>query len=219
MQGVGAVRWLGAQTALGDEEIVRQVLAGAHTRFGELVRRHRARLRRVTASVLRDPQEAEDAVQQALLKAYAGLDRWAGTAPFGTWLARIALNEALMRARRSRRLATAALRLLADEEAPGTPEQEVASREAMERVEAAIPRLAPNHQEVLRLAAVNELPHADVAELLGVTAGAVKVRLHRAREALRVLVEKPGRPARDRGLLLAPVAGDGKKSGGPQDPS
>ncbi len=194
----------------GDEEIVRDVLRGLRTHFGELVRRHRARLRRVAGSVLRDPQDAEDVVQQTLLKAYAGLDRWAGTAPFGTWLARIALNEAMMRARRSRRLAAAAVRLLSEEEVAGTPEEEAAIREAMELVEAAMPRLKRNHREVLQLAAVYELPHAAVAERLGVTPGAVKVRLHRAREALRGLLQESARPTGD--------AGRGGGNAGPDRP-
>jgi RNA polymerase sigma-70 factor (ECF subfamily) len=174
----------------GDAEIVREVLGGAPERFDVLVRRHRARLRRVAGAVLRDPQETEDAVQQALLQAFAGLDRWAGTAPFATWLSRIAMNEALMRARRSRRLERAALRLVSEAAEAGTPEQEVAWREAMAQVEAALPRLPQRHLEVLRLAAVDELPHADVAAQLGVSPGAVKVRLHRAREALRGLMEE-----------------------------
>lgn len=215
MASPGAARPL--EAGVGDEEIVREVLAGARGRFGELVRRHRARLGRVTRVVLRDPQEAEDAVQQALLQAFASLDRWAGTAPFGTWIARIAMNEALLRARRSRRLARAALRLLAEEAAVGTPEQEVASREAVEQVEAALPRLARRHREVLQLAAMGELPHADVAARLGVTPGAVKVRLHRARSALRGLVERPGGPARGRVEALAPAGAGGARFGLPRD--
>jgi len=216
MASPGAVRPLEAGAAVGDEEIVREVLAGAHGRFAELVRRHRARLGRVARLVLRDPHEAEDAVQQALLQAFAGLDRWAGTAPFGTWIARIAMNEALLRARRSRRLARAALGLLADEAAAGTPEQEVASREAVEQVEAALPRLPRRDREVLQLAAVRELPHADVAARLGVTPGAVKVRLHRARAALRGLVERPDGPAWGRVEALARGEAGGARFGRPR---
>ena len=71
---------------------------------------------------------------------------------------------------------------------PGTPEQEAASREAMERVEAGFPRLSIHHREVIQLTTLHELSHAAVAERLGVSEGAVKVRLHRAREALRGLL-------------------------------
>jgi RNA polymerase sigma-70 factor (ECF subfamily) len=216
MAGPGVARSLEERADVGDEEIVREVLAGAHGRFGELVRRHRARLGRVARVVLRDPHEAEDVVQQAFLQAFASLDRWAGTAPFGTWIARIAMNEALLRARRSRRIARAAIGLLADEPAAGTPEQEAASREEVQHVEAALPRLARRDREVLQLAAVGELPHADVAARLGVTRGAVKVRLHRARAALRGLVEHPDGPAWGRTEALARREAGGARFGGPR---
>ncbi len=189
-----------------DEELVRAARAGSSGSFDALVRRHRARLRRAVRGVLRDPSEVDDVVQQAFLQAFTGLDGFEGTAPFSTWLTRIAMNEALMRARRSRRVERAAPQLVPYADAvPGTPEQEAASREAMERVEAAFPRLSVHHREVIQLTTLNELSHAAVAERLGVSEGAVKVRLHRAREALRgLLVERePAGAARPPRLVLA----------------
>lgn len=189
----GAARRLGpAVEEQTDEELVREVRAGVSASFGVLVRRHRPRLRRAVHGVLRDRSEVEDVVQQALLQAFAGLDGYAGTAPFSTWLTRIAMNEALMRARRSRRVERAAIHLVPYADAvPGTPEQEAASREAMARVEAVFPRLSVRHREVIQLTTLHELSHAAVARRLGVSEGAVKVRLHRAREALRgLLVER-----------------------------
>lgn len=205
---IGAARRLGPEAERADEEIVREVRAGMPARFDVLVRRHGARLRRAVRGVLRDRSEVEDAVQQALLQAFAGLDGFAGTAPFSTWITRIAMNEALMRARRSRRMERAAIHLVLQADAfPGTPEQEVASREAMQQVEAAFPRLSSHHREVIQLTTVHELSHADVALRLGVTEGAVKVRLHRAREALRGLLDQRERPGKVRTprLALAPA--------------
>ncbi len=182
-----------------DEELVQDARAGISASFDTLVRRHRARLRRAVRGVLRDRSEVDDVVQQALLQAFTGLDGFEGTAPFATWLTRIAMNEALMRARRSRRVERAALHLVSYAEAlPGTPEQEAASREAMERVEAVFPRLSLRHREVRQLTTLHELSHAAVAERLGVSEGAVKVRLHRAREALRGLLVEPEGPGADR---------------------
>lgn len=176
-----------------DEELVGEVLAGSSASFEELVRRHRAHLRRVVRGVLRDRSEVEDVVQTAFLQAFTGLDGFAGTAPFSTWLTRIAVNEALMRSRRRRRLERATLQLVPDGDGrPGTPEQEAASREAVERVQAAMPHLAVHHREVIQLTTLGELSHAAVAERLGVSEGAVKVRLHRARQALRGLLVEPG---------------------------
>jgi RNA polymerase sigma-70 factor (ECF subfamily) len=190
-----------------DEELVREAREGISSSFDVLVRRHRARLRRAVRAVLRDRSEVEDVVQQAFLQAFTGLDGFAGTAPFATWLTRIAMNEALMRARRSRRVERATLHLVSYAGAlPGTPEQEAASREAMEQVEAVFPRLSVHHREVLQLTTLHELSHAAVAARLGVSEGAVKVRLHRAREALRgLLVEcERRRAARTPRLVLAP---------------
>lgn len=201
---IGAAHRLEPAVEQADEELVRAARAGSSASFDILVRRHRARLRRAVRGVLRDPSEVEDAVQQAFLQAYTGLEGFAGTAPFSTWLTRIAMNEALMRSRRSRRVERAALHLVWAESFPGTPEQEAASREAMERVEAAFPRLSMHHREVLQLSTLHELSHAAVAERLGVSEGAVKVRLHRAREALRgLLVERERRTPSTPRLALA----------------
>jgi RNA polymerase sigma-70 factor (ECF subfamily) len=178
-----------------DQELVDEVRAGSGACFEELVRRHRGHLRRAVRGVLRDRNDVDDAVQQALLQAFTGLDGFASTAPFAAWLTRIAVNEALMRARRQRRLERATLRLVPETDGPrSNPEQEAASREAMARVQAALPRLPAHHREVIQLATLHELSHADVAERLGVSEGAVKVRLHRAREALRGLLDEGERP-------------------------
>jgi RNA polymerase sigma-70 factor, ECF subfamily len=193
----GAARRLEPAGPRTDEELVDEVRAGCGAAFEELVRRHRAHLRRVVRGVLRDRNEVDDAVQQALLQAFTGLDGFASTAPFSAWLTRIAVNEALMRSRRRRRLELAAPQLVHDSGGPtGNPEQEAASREAMDRVRAAFPRLPAQHREVIQLTTLHELSRADVAELLGVSEGAVKVRLHRAREALRGLLAREDRPRR-----------------------
>jgi RNA polymerase sigma-70 factor (ECF subfamily) len=190
----GAARRLEPAIQRADEELVQEVRAGRSAAFEELVRRHGAHLRRAVRGVLRDRSEVEDVVQQALLQAFTGLDGYAGTAPFSTWLTRIAVNEALMRARRRRRLERVALRLVAEGDGPDrTPEQQAASREAVEQVQAALPRLPVHHREVIQLATLYDLSRAAVAERLGVSEAAVKVRLHRAREALRgLLVEGEG---------------------------
>jgi RNA polymerase sigma-70 factor (ECF subfamily) len=203
----GAARRLEPATERTDEELVREAREGISTSFDVLVRRHRARLRRAVLGVLRDRSEVEDVVQQTFLQAFTGLGGFAGTAPFTTWLTRIAMNEAFMRARRSRRVERASLHLVPYAEiVPGTPEQEAASREAMKRVEEVFPRLSVHHREVLQLTTL-ELSHAAVAERLGVTEGAVKVRLHRAREALRGLLVERERPRASRTprLVLAPA--------------
>ena len=85
---------------LGDDELVALARRGEPAAFGEIMRRHNRRLFRAGRSVLRDDAEAEDALQEAYLRAFRGLDGFRGEAGLSTWLTRIALNEALGRLRR-----------------------------------------------------------------------------------------------------------------------
>src|SRR5512142_898190 len=87
----------------GDEEIVARVRAGDVALFEVLIRRHNVRLYRAVRGVLRDEAEVEDVMQQAYLRAYAGLGAFEGLSSFSTWLLRIGLNEALQRLRGRRR--------------------------------------------------------------------------------------------------------------------
>lgn len=198
-----AARRVGPAGEASDAELVRAVRAGGGGAFELLVRRHRGWLRRVVLGVVRDGSEADDAVQQALLQAFAGLSRWSGTAPFSSWLARIAVNEARLRLRRSRRLQAAADQLARHGGPRPDPEQEAAGREEVARVTAALPRLPARLREVLQLASLADLSHADVARRLGLSEGAVKVRLHRAREALRGMLPEVRPRPRTPPLVLA----------------
>lgn len=181
-----AEAWATAVDAATDEEIVREVRAGAFARFEVLVRRHAARARHAARTVLRNERDVEDAVQQALLQAFVGLRTFDGAASFSTWLTRIALNEALMRARRARREARPAWTVLDGVASSASPPDEAAAtREALARVRRGIARLPTRHREVLRLRHVDGLAIADVAARLGITVGAAKLRLHRARLVLR----------------------------------
>jgi RNA polymerase sigma-70 factor (ECF subfamily) len=189
----GAARKLDPTRDLADEELVQDVLSGQASRFDLLVRRHERRLRSAVRGVLRDRSEVDDVVQQAFEHAFAGLGRFAGTATFATWLTRIAINEALLEARRSRLVRRARLELAPRADGfPGTPEQEACWREAAGRVRIALVRLPDHHREVLQLV-LDGLSRAEIAGRLGIRAGAAKVRVHRARVALRALVVG-GRP-------------------------
>jgi RNA polymerase sigma-70 factor, ECF subfamily len=190
--------------AAADAQLVDQVRAGQRASFGVLVARHQARLRRAVGAVLRDRSEVDDAVQQAFSQALAGLDGFSGAAAFATWLRRIAVNEALLRARRARRAERALVALGAcDEDAGGTPEQEAAWREGLQRVGAALPRLAQPHRQVLLLV-IEGLSNGEIARELGLSEGATKVRVHRARGALRRVVDGRPFPAARTQIVIAP---------------
>jgi RNA polymerase sigma-70 factor (ECF subfamily) len=192
-----------------DAEVVRRVLAGETALFELLMRRHDQRVYRAVRSILRDDAEAEDAMQQAWLLAWSSLPHFQGTAAFSTWLVRIAVNEALGRARRRAR-GLAAVSLVGTAEGvmsvpDVSPEERAAGAESRRLLERSIDRLPQPYRTVFVLREVEQLSTADTAEALGLSEDAVKVRLHRARLALRdALAEEVGAGAPEAFQFLAP---------------
>lgn len=184
MRSTACVRLVDEGSA--DDELVARVRAGAFAAFEGLVRRHARRVHRVIRAILRDGEEVEDAVQQTFLQAFVALDRFEGASAFSTWVTRIAVNEALMRERRARR---GPVRVAPDPDgftSPASgPEQRAAAREAIEAVRRAVYRLPPHHREAFQLRYAEGLSITEAAARLGVTEVAVKLRLSRARRALR----------------------------------
>jgi RNA polymerase sigma-70 factor (ECF subfamily) len=188
-------------TALSDEEIVTRVLDGQIALFEILMRRHNERLYRAARAILRDDDDAEDVMQQAYVNAYTHLRQFDGRARFATWLTRIAVNEAIGRARRHGRYDTL-------DESGGTtlmttppsdsPERQAYARELRGVLEAAIDTLPDGAREVFVLREVQGLSTADTAASLGVSDDVVKTRLSRAKVALqRELLERVGAAASD----------------------
>jgi RNA polymerase sigma-70 factor (ECF subfamily) len=197
-----------SERAPTDAEVVRGVLAGDVALFEVLMRRHNQRVYRTVRAILRDEAEVEDVMQQAYLRAYAHLRDFEGASSFSTWLVRIAVNEALGRIRKRDRVT-----LVADvpEEIdptavpPQTPEDGAATRELAALLEAAIDRLPTGHRVVYMLREIEQLSTAETAQALGIQEDAVKVRLHRARLALRQLLEdRLGEAAPQAFAFLAP---------------
>ncbi|ACL63851.1 RNA polymerase, sigma-24 subunit, ECF subfamily [Anaeromyxobacter dehalogenans 2CP-1] len=180
--------------APADDEVVARVLEGDVALFEVLMRRHNPRLYRAIRSVLRDEAEVEDAMQQAYLQAYAHLGDFQGQAAFSTWLVRIGVNEALMRLRGRGRLVLAAEPpeggRVGEEEhvADPSPEDQAATHEARALLEQAVDRLPLHLRTVYVLREIEQLSTAEVAAALELGEEAVKVRLHRARLALRELI-------------------------------
>ena len=186
-----SARTLDAWTALPDEEIVGRILSGQTALFEVLMRRHNERLYRAARAILRDEHEAEDVMQQAYVNAYAHLRQFDGRSRFSTWLTRIAVHEALVRARRRGRYMTmdpeGADRPFLPQPTAATPdpEREAFTRELGALMESAIDRLPDGAREVYMLRQVEGMSTEDVAETLDVSTAVVKTRLSRARAALR----------------------------------
>jgi RNA polymerase sigma-70 factor, ECF subfamily len=160
-----------------DALLVAAVLEGDSAAFAGLVERHRARLRALAFAVLGEREETEDVVQETLLRAYLGLDTLRDHDRFGSWLGSIAVNLARMRRRQPRRETLP----LYERTIAAADEPETTVGDAL----AALPREA---RELLLMHYVEGVHCAEMAERLGCSAGAVRVRLHRARERLRQLL-------------------------------
>ncbi len=185
----------------GEARLLAALREGDDAAFERLVRLHSPRLLAVARRILGPGAEAEDAVQEAFLSAFRALRAFEGQCQLGTWLHRIAANAALMRLRSRRRRSESSIedllpRYLEDgthlaHPAPWvpTPEALLEQHEVRERVRAAIDELPASYREVLLLRDIEELDTREVASLLEISENLVKVRLHRARQALRTLLE------------------------------
>jgi len=177
---------------LSDEEIVLRVKAGETALFEILMRRYNQRLYRVACGILGDPAEAEDVMQDAYVRAYGHLDQFAGRSSFATWLTRIAVHEALARARwRTRFVEIDAMPEPRKDALPSlwatgkSPEAQAVARDLQAVLESAITALPDTYRPVVMLRDVQGLSTAEAAECLDLTEPVVKVRLHRGRALLR----------------------------------
>jgi len=177
---------------LSDEEVVDRVRAGETGLFEILMRRYNQRLYRVAVGILGDPAEAEDVMQDAYVRAYGHLDQFAGRSSFATWLTRIAVHEALARARwRTRFVEIDAMPEPRKDALPSLwahekgPEAQAVARNLQSILESAIAALPDTYRPVVMLRDVQGLSTAEAAECLDLTEALVKVRLHRGRALLR----------------------------------
>jgi RNA polymerase sigma-70 factor (ECF subfamily) len=180
--------------ARGEHEDERELIRAAQRRepraFEALMRRYNRRLFRTARSVLRDDAAAEDAVQEAYVRAFMHLHRYRPTGSFGAWLTRLALNEALMLRRRMRRNEVPLDSVELDEQQHGleqwlsTPDTSHATA-ARQLLEQAIDSLPQAFRTVFVLRVVEQLSVAETAASLDIAKATVKTRLHRAQTRLR----------------------------------
>jgi len=175
-----------------DERVVERVLGGETALYELLMRRHNQRLYRIARAILRDDAEAEDVMQDAYVRAYQNLAGFEGRATFVTWLARIALNEALARVRRRSRFQSIDSSDPSNGDLMNTatssgrnPEQESYGRELSGAIEKAVLALPDEYRAVFILRDVEGITTEEAAECLNLTQENVKVRLHRAHAKLR----------------------------------
>jgi RNA polymerase sigma-70 factor, ECF subfamily len=167
---------------LGDAELLARHVDGDPDAFSELVSRHRDRLWAVALRTLGNPEDAADAVQDALLSAYRGAVGFRGGSAVTTWLHRIVVNACIDLARRRAARPTEPLRDDPTEEPPG--HDPTAEHETSLAVLAALRTLPPEQAAAVVLVDIEGYPVNDVAEMLDVPPGTVKSRCARARARL-----------------------------------
>ncbi|MEJ2149362.1 MAG: sigma-70 family RNA polymerase sigma factor [Chloroflexota bacterium] len=189
--------------ATEDQELVARVLEGDQVAFAELVEAYQRPVYNLTYRMLGEAREAEDAAQEAFLRAYQHLERYDPQRSFKTWLLSIASNYCIDRLRK-RRLTWLSI----DEPLPPhpalnsdapSPEAATLSGERSEAVQELLSDLAPDYRAAVVLRYWYDMPYAEIAATLDTTESAIKSRLFRARQMLAQKVQSGGAP----GLLVA----------------
>lgn len=185
-----------------EQSLIAGLRAGNDDAFETLVRLYMARLLRVARRFLKNEEDARDAVQDAFISAFRSIQKFEAGAKLSTWLHRIVVNSALMRLRTRRRHPEEDIDdLLPQFAADGhqvresvdwspSAEEIVQRSETRELVRRLIDQLPDSYRVVLLMRDIEEMSTDETAAALGITATAVKVRLHRARQALRALLDK-----------------------------
>jgi RNA polymerase sigma-70 factor, ECF subfamily len=194
--------------AAADAILLARLRAGDSSAYDDLVRAYSPRMLAVTRRILNSEDDAKDAVQDAFLSAFRGLPSFEGGSLLSTWLHRIAVNAALMKLRTRKRKPERSIETLLPvyledghhaehfQEWNLPVEKAMIRAETREVVRKCIAELPDNYRTVLILRDIEELDTEETAARLGLTPNAVKIRLHRARQALRTLLDPHFRSAR-----------------------
>lgn len=170
-----------------DGELVTRAQAGDRAAFGVLVDRYAAAVRRVARAVLGDPDDADDAAQDAFLSAMVKLAQCDPRRPFGPWLTRIAVNAATdRRRRRSVRRAEPLLGYLASSRS--MPDAETDRRALGQRLREALAQLPERRRMAIVLFDVEGYTHAEIGQILGIPEGTARSEVFHARRILRTLL-------------------------------
>lgn len=188
-----------------EAQLVAAAKRGQKAAFGELYARHSKKIYRATLRIMRNHEDAEDALQDSFLNAFVHLGDFDGRSSFSTWLTRIAINSALMKLRKSRRCPE----ISSDEPADAredfapyepadsrpNPEEQFAQRQRQRIVSRAVRTLRPSLRQVIEIRRLQEFSMKETARTLRISIPATKSRLYHARIALR---QMPGLKAMGR---------------------
>lgn len=186
---------------LSDEALVARAQADDFAAYEEIVRRFQDKAFRLAFGLTKNESDAQDVVQEAFLNMYRKLDSFKGDSQFGSWMYRVVVNAALMRLRKRKRLGEVSVddengEVREDEYCAGSiPEWRmhadvaIENQELRQKIIEAVDALAPKYQTVFVLKEIEGLKLDEIAEVLDLSVGGVKSRLHRARLQLRASLE------------------------------
>lgn len=182
-------------------ELVRQAAHGSTEAFEQLVLSYQNQVYNLALRMAGNPEDALDLSQEAFLKAWRGLASYRFDSAFSTWLYRLTSNVCIDFLRRQKKQKTIPLQVTDEsgeerdlsipDTAPG-PEESMMARAEREQVAEALRNLEPEYREALTLRVINGLSYAEIAGILGIREGTVKSRIARAREKMRVAMQKNG---------------------------
>ena len=185
-----------------DDTLVERVRAGDKAAFEVLMHRYEDRVFRLAVGMMKNREDALDAVQDAFLNVYRKIDTFRGESAFSTWLYKISLNSVYMKLRsRSRHEQSESLEVLERILDPATilmppsgwsarADNELLRKELSLKLREAVDALPEEYRVIFTLREVEELSNQEVADILGLSLAATKTRLHRARLFLRQRLSK-----------------------------
>ena len=199
-----------------DADLIARLRTGDAEAFERMVRLYGSRMLATATRLLGNDADAQDATQEALLAAYRAIDRFEGNSMVSTWLHRIVVNTSLERLRRKRRKPEESIdhllprfeetREWADASglSPGVSEALIESSQTRAMVRACIERLPVQYRAILLARDIEELNTSEAAKLFSISITTAKARLHRARQALKTLIERESSSSSHKPSGIAP---------------
>jgi RNA polymerase sigma-70 factor, ECF subfamily len=183
-----------------ENQVLDGLKGGQDWAYELVLRRYGSRMLATARRLLRTDEDARDVVQEAMLSAFRAVGQFAGEAQIGTWLHRIVVNAALMRLRSRKRKPEASIEdllpsYLSDGHRAASsgelfPDEVLEREQLLALLRECAAELPEVYRQVYLLRDVEEMPSEDGAALMGITPNAVKIRLHRGRQALMTLVQR-----------------------------
>jgi len=183
---------LSQMDAVNERELIESFLGGEQWAFEKLMSLHQERIYRVARGLLGDHDRAADVTQEAFIRAFGSLKDFQFRSSFGTWLTRIALNLCFSQLRKDRLRRTLSLSDLAERLSTSRerPDRVLGRKDLAASIERALAGLPPKQRAVFLLRHYEELPYAQIADVMGRSEGAVRANYHQAVQKLRRSLEE-----------------------------